>query len=291
VVGGFWRRLVHGYWQLHQRPDWSLFAGANWPERIMQVIVSDRLHTKQGRSIARWTLSHGGRKLVVFLKRHYRLPRWSGFLALIWPGRGRSPALQEWEHLAWARSQGLPVPNVEAAGEKIGPWGRLQSFIAVEELTGMSALHEAIPAAADRLDPTLFQQWKRGLAFELARLVRGLHDQNRFHKDLYLCHFYIADADTHRLPEWRGRVCMIDFHRLGHHPVTRRWWQAKDFGQLLYSTNVRGLTDRDRLQFWHCYFGQESKARKPRWLWWLVRMRARRYQDLNQDRPAPSRAA
>src|SRR5207244_11657252 len=139
-----------------------------------------------GRSI----MLTGGRWLAVYLKRHYRLPWWHGLLAVVRPEASWSQALQEWRHLQWAKAQGLPVPEAVAAGEYIGPWGRFQSFMAVEELTGMVPLHEAIPAAAEQLDPGAFRLWKRGLIAELARLVRGLHERRRFHKDLYLCHFY-----------------------------------------------------------------------------------------------------
>ena len=79
--------------------------------------------------------------------------------ATLWPDTGWSPALQEWQHLEWARQQGMPVPEAVAAGEYIGPWGRLQSFLAVEELIGMLPLHEAVPLAAERLDPASFRRW------------------------------------------------------------------------------------------------------------------------------------
>ena len=46
-----------------------------------------------------------------------------------------------------------------AAGELVGPHGRLQSFLAVAELTGQLALHEAIPLAAGRLDAVTFRHW------------------------------------------------------------------------------------------------------------------------------------
>jgi heptose I phosphotransferase len=281
-VDTFLHRLIHGGWRLRHRPDWSQFAGADWSDRIMQVAVTDRYHAKQGRSIGRWVLTSQGRRLVVYLKRHYRLPRLSGLLALLRPGRGWSPAAQEWDHLAWARAHGMPVPEAAACGEEIGPWGRLRSFIAVEELTGMVALHEAIPAASTRLSPGDFARWKRGLAAEMARIVRGFHDRDRFHKDLYLCHFYIADDDTRRVPDWSDRVRIIDLHRLGHHPWTCRWWKAKDLGQLLYSSDEPGVTARDRLRFWRDYHSI-SPARKPsRLLRRVVRMRARRYRDHNR---------
>ena len=144
----FWRRLFRGVRRIIPSPELEQFAGPDWAEKIMEIPVTDRLHVKQGRSIGRLVLESGGRSLVVYLKRHYRLPRRHGLLALLWPGAGWSPGLTELRNLAWAQAQGLPVPEVVAGGEYIGPWGRLQSFLAVKELTGMLPLHQAIPAAA-----------------------------------------------------------------------------------------------------------------------------------------------
>src|SRR4030095_3581815 len=100
--------------------------------------------------------------------------------------------------------------------------GRLQSFLAIEELTGMLALHQAIPLAAQTLAPAVFQHWKAGLTRELARLARFLHERRHFHKDLYLCHFYIPRADTQTLPEWRGRGHLERPHPPGRRALTRR---------------------------------------------------------------------
>ena len=80
------------------------------------------------------------------------LPKKHGLLAVIFPNKARSPGLQEWEHLEWAEKQGLPVPRAMAAGELIGPHGKLQSFIAIAELTDMLPLHEAVPLASQSLD-------------------------------------------------------------------------------------------------------------------------------------------
>jgi heptose I phosphotransferase len=271
-------RLLHGVRRIRQQPRWSEFAGPDWPQQIMHVAGTDRFHAKQGRTIVRWELQSGNRRLVVYLKRHYRLPWWSGLLALVWPGGNWSPAMQEWEHLQWARAQGLPAPEALAAGEFIGPWGKLQSFLAVEELTGMLPLHEAIPAAEARLDPRAFQRWKRALIDEMVSLTLDLHRRHWFHKDLYFCHFYIAVSDTARLPDWRGRVWLIDFHRLGHHPWTWRWWRAKDLGQLLYSSHVPGVTARDRLRFWRAYLAADRLGWTARWIQRSARIRATNHQ-------------
>jgi heptose I phosphotransferase len=263
-----WQRLVYGVRRLRQRADWEAFAGPDWANHILAVPVTDRFHAKEGRSTGRWIIHAGGRRLGVYLKRHYRLPWWHGLLAALWPDAGWSPAFQEWRNLEWARGQGLPVPAAVAAGEFIGPWGRLQSVLAVEELRDMLPLHEAVPAAAARLSRATFGRWKRGLAVELARLARELHACRRFHKDLYLCHFYILAADTEHVPAgWHGRVHVIDLHRLAHYPWTWWLWQAKDLGQLLYSSDVQGIGVRDRLRFWKAYLRTEHQT----WAAWVLR--------------------
>ena len=63
----------------------------------------------------------------------------------------------------------------------------------------------------------------------MARLARLLHDRCVYHKDFYLCHFYIHEDDTGRMPQaWENRVIVIDLHRLGRHRVGSMWWRVKD---------------------------------------------------------------
>lgn len=270
-----WRRLTRGFRKVRQSPDWETFVGEGWPDRIMVEEVTDRFHAKQGRTIARWTITHAdGRQLVVYLKRHYELPRLHGVLAAIFPNRTWSPALQEWEHLEWAESIGIPVPRAVGCVEYVQPGRRLQSVLALEELTGMLALHEAIPLAESKLSPPDFIIWKQSLAKEMARLTRLLHDRRAFHKDLYLCHFYIREDDCGIIQtDWTNRVVVIDLHRLGRHWLKGMWWKAKDLGQLLYSSEIPCVTDDDRQVFWQAY--TEGK----RWplLAWLIRFKQRLY--------------
>lgn len=274
MTGSLWQRLRHGVRRVREQSDWAPLVGLDWAERIMTVAVTDQFHAKQGRSTGRWIVEGNGKRLAVYLKRHYRLAWWRSILATLFPGRNWSPAMQEWEHLEWARDAGFPVPRAVAASETIGPWGRLQSFLAVEELADMLPLHEAIPLAAARLDPDAFRRWKDGLIAELGRRARALHDQRRFHKDLYLCHFFIPEKDTAHIPAaWAGRVHMIDLHRLGHHPWTWIVWQVKDLAQLLFSSAVPGITSGDREEFWKAY----AAGRGRRWLRWAVALKAWRY--------------
>jgi heptose I phosphotransferase len=244
----------------------------------MGVTETDRRHEKQGRSIVRWAVSES---LTVYLKRHYRLALAYGVLARLFPKWAWSPALQEWENLSRARTAGLPVARAVAVGEFRGPGVRLQSFLAVEELAGMLALHEAIPVAFTGLTPRVFARWKRGLVTELARLCRTMHRSRMFHRDLYLCHFFVREEDLNRPPgDWTGRVVMIDFHRFGRFPLTWPVRQLKDLAQFLFSSfGVPGVSARDRARFWRRYRGGDwgRVVRPPAIFRWLVPWKAWRY--------------
>ena len=277
-VPSFWARLFRGSRTLRQSQDWARFAGDDWPARILMETVTDLLHEKQGRAIARWTLTSGTEKLIVFLKRHYKLPLMDGVLATLFPGSARSPGLQEWEHLEWAKAAGLPVPRAVAAGEFIGPIGKLQGFIAIEELTGQLPLHLAVPLAAEHLDADSFARWKRGLVAELARIARELHRRSVYHKDLYFCHFYIPESLTHEVPDsWVNRAVMIDLHRMGRHSLLGTWFQIKDLAQFLYSSEVPGVTARDRLRFWKRYRELWPHRTPGRWMEFFIRWKWKLY--------------
>jgi len=284
-IGSFWQRLTRGVRHFQAREDWADFAGADWPEHILDVAVTDDFHAKQGRSTGRWIMTRDGGRLSVYLKRHYRLPWLDGLLATLWPGGAWSPGMRERRNLLDATAHGLPAPKVVAAGEWIGPRGRLRSFLAIEELVGMLPLHQAIPLAKMRLDPVDFCRWKQGLAAEMARLARLLHDRRTYHKDLYLCHFYIARDDTARLPAaWRERVVVIDLHRLQRHRWTWPIWLLKDLGGLLYSSHVDGVTARDRLRFWRAYWPSKGRAWRERLWAWCVALKGANYRRHNAKR-------
>src|SRR5262245_52693746 len=94
-VGGLVARWKHGFRRIRQSSDWVEFAGPDWFDRIMSVEVTDKLFKKQGRSIARWTVkAPDDRTLVVFLKRHFVLPRKHGLLAVLFPRSAWSPGLR-----------------------------------------------------------------------------------------------------------------------------------------------------------------------------------------------------
>jgi heptose I phosphotransferase len=246
---------------------------AGFDAELMTLETPDRLHVKQGRSTARIRFDSG---LSVYLKRQYRLP-WPARLAATFHPTGRhTPASAERHHLERCSGLGVEVPDVVATGERIGPRATLTAFLMVADLIGCEAVNEALPHLAARLAPAEFAALKRRIIAELARIASTLHAAKLFHKDLYLCHFFL---DIERLGcDDRGvRLVLIDLHRLSSRRIGADWLRWKDLGQLLYSTfDVDGIDERDRLRFWRLY-----RRRCPlvlaSWQAAIVRFRAGRY--------------
>src|SRR5262249_35747343 len=144
---------------------------------------------KQGRSTARVRFhSASGASVSVYLKRHDHLAWPVRVAALVNPAGRHTPASAEWANLERARSLGVAVPEVVAAGERIGPWGRLQSFLMVAELAGCRELNEALPLLSRSLPAGVFASLKRRVVAEMAEIAATLHSARMFHKDFYLCH-------------------------------------------------------------------------------------------------------
>ena len=54
------------------------------------------------------------------------------------------------------------MPEVVAAGERIGPKGHLNSFLMIAELTGCEAVNELLPRLASELDTVAFEARNAG---------------------------------------------------------------------------------------------------------------------------------
>ena len=293
--GSFWERLVRGVRWSWIDPRYRAALPPDLDASVMTLEAVDRLHTKQGRSTARvvfpavgeatdraatagdtGTSARPADPLAVYLKRHFRLPWLARLAALVDPAGRHSPGPAEWSHLERARSLGVPVPDVVATGERIGPWASLQSYLMVAELTGSLELNVALPELAAELDPLELAAFKRRLVPEMARITAALHRACVFHKDLYLCHFYL---DLRQIADNAKEVklVLIDLHRLAEHRLWPDRWRCKDLGQLLYSTmGVAGIDDRDILRFWK-HYRRALGLRWPLWQARMVRLKAARY--------------
>lgn len=272
--GTFWQRLLRGSRWTWLSDRYRADLPADLDATVMTIETADRFHAKQGRSTARYVFHTQSGPLPVYLKRHYRLPWGARVGALLRPEGHHSPASAEWAHLERVKAMGVAVPEPVAAGETIGPWGELRSYLIVAELTGCEPLHEAIPALANSLDKRAFEGFKRALVARMADITATLHQSYAFHKDLYLCHFYL---DMTPASSAVPRVHLIDLHRLAEHRWTAHRWRWKDLGQLLFSTyGVAGITFRDRLRFWVMYCRRLTLGH-GRWHLKMIELKAGQY--------------
>lgn len=279
-IKALWNRLTRG-----SRWSWidDRYRDALPPDfdaAVMTIESRDRLHAKQGRSTARFVFHRGERRVSVYLKRHFRLPWPARVAATVNPDGRHSPGAAEWAHLERARALGVAVPEVVAVGERIGPWGGLQSYLAVAELPGRE-LNEILPGLRDSLGPEAFAALKRRIVPEMARMAAALHRARVFHKDLYLCHFFL---DLERLARDPRDVALtlIDLHRLGEHRLFADRWRWKDLGQLLFSIEgVGGVEPRDVLRFWK-HYKRAAALKRPDWHARMIRLKAARYSDHNR---------
>jgi heptose I phosphotransferase len=279
--GSLKTRWLHGVSWTWINESYRAQLPADLASTVMSLQTRDRFHSKQGRSTARVVLHEAERPLPVYLKRHYRLPWPARLAALLHPAGRHSPAAAEWQHLEHVRKLGINVPDVVATGERIGPGAGLQSFLMLAELTGSTALNELLPQLAARLDRSGFAALKRRVVQEMATITATLHRARVFHKDLYLCHFFLdpgRDDPGSLAPE----LTLIDLHRLKQHRLFPGWWRSKDLAQLLYSTaGVSGITARDCARFWKCY-RRLAGIKRPALDALIVRFRAARYRKHNR---------
>jgi heptose I phosphotransferase len=280
--GSLWERWVRGVSWSWINEEFRARLPADFGCTVMSLESRDRYHAKQGRSTARLVLKTTDQPLSVYLKRHFRLPWPTRVAALFHPAGRHSPAAAEWAHLERVRALGIDVPVVVAAGEHIGPRADLHSFLMIAELSGCTALSESLPHLAARLDALTFVRLKRRVVVEMARITATLHTARVFHKDLYLCHFFLDPAGE-ETGSVSPRVALIDLHRLQEHRMWSDWWRWKDLGQLLFSTyGAPGITEIDRLRFWRSYC-RLAGIKRPRWHARLVRLRAARYLEHNRN--------
>jgi heptose I phosphotransferase len=279
--GSLWERWARGVSWTWINERYRSRVPEDLDATVMSLESPDRFHAKQGRSTARVVLEQTNRPLAVYLKRHYRLPWPTRLAALLQPAGRYSPAATEWSNLERVRAMGIEVPEVVAVGEHVGPRTALHSFLMVAELTGCTPLNELLPQLAGRLDPESFEKLKQRLFEQMAGIIATLHRAGVFHKDLYLCHFFVdhasIDADGAT-----PRMVLIDLHRLREHRLWSNWWRWKDLAQLLFSTyGVGGITRGDRAWFWWRYRSLVGIDR-PDWQKRMILLRARRYDAHNR---------
>jgi tRNA A-37 threonylcarbamoyl transferase component Bud32 len=250
---------------------------------LQKRLPAVEVRAKPGRWIIRTSLRDTGGVLRHVVLKVYRHDKWwKRALSIVTRGHGqRSPARLERRNLEWAAAQGIPVPALLSTDDFSIPGLGSASVLTTEELA-MIPLDTAVERAAATLAPSDFREWKRDAAREVARLTRLLHQSRRFHKDLYLSHFYLPESALADGMPIHGRLWMLDFLRLKHHGWNWRRWRVKDLAQLLYSSRLSGVGVRDRLRFMRAYLRCSKLDRRALRLIRSVQKKAARYRRQNR---------
>ncbi len=178
---------------------------------------------------------------VFYLKVHYQADwahRWLG-----WVLRTRSPARREWDNLRAMRRAWFDVPEMVAVGDApIGPGRRCESFLVLREIPGPQLdqlLAEGWAGIGDFPTPAAARD---RVIRDVAGMVRRLHGNGFFHRDLYLAHLIVTEDER-----W-GRPFLIDLQRVEQRFPPRHRWLVKDLAALAYSAPAT-VSRADRLRF------------------------------------------
>jgi heptose I phosphotransferase len=157
-----------------------------------------------------------------------------------------------------------------------------QSFVLTHELADMVSLEDLAKQWAVET-PTL--RTKRAVLRALARAAGAVHRSGMNHRDFYLCHFLMPNADRNsRSPS----LHLIDLHRAQiRHQVPRRWLE-KDLAGLYFSALDAGLTHRDCLRFVRVY-SQQPLRQAELGVWRRVEQKALALYQRDHRRPSPFR--
>lgn len=179
-------------------------------------------------------------------------------------GTHPTAARVEWDHLVSLRQFGIATAHPVALAEDIAS-GR--SVIFTQELPG-----------AEPLDDMLRRELGTGrtafarLARQVGRFVSRFHASGFNHRDLYLCHIFIAPE--HEVP-W---LWLIDLQRVQQRRRFRRRWIVKDLAQLYYSWHRARTRATDVMRFLRAYFDVDRLGPKQKKLVRTVLGKVRRMQ-------------
>ena len=170
---------------------------------------------------------------------------------------GKMPILgadNEW--CAIAKLQECGISTMTAVGFASRGWNpaRRQSFILTEALENTVSLEDF--CAQWQNNPPQ-RQVKRKLIEQLAKISKKMHSNGVCHRDYYICHFLLHDAQAFsRGEQERPELSLIDLHRALNRKALAQRWIIKDIAGLYFSAMHIGATQRDFLRFVSAYSGK-----------------------------------
>ncbi|HKQ48661.1 MAG TPA: lipopolysaccharide kinase InaA family protein [Phycisphaerae bacterium] len=209
------------------------------------------------RERSRIELSEGNGCAKAYYLKRYDSPPLADQLRRIQEFRpSRSTAAREVHFIKRLAQIGIPTLRTIAYGQEMaGIWER-RSFVVTAELAGQS-LEKLV--AQGTADPALLPApaERREIIRQLGLIVRLMHAEGLYHRDLYLAHVFLSrNAD--------GQIVLrlIDLARMIENPWNPHRWAVKDLAALAYSSPSPLVTRADRLRFLYHYLGDRGKEEK-----------------------------
>src|SRR5262249_5650248 len=151
---------------------------------------------------------------------------------------------KEWQEIRILQRRGFPTVIPVAAGQRVLPDGKVESFLLTEGMDRCQAMDIFIRRQWGGKPRSHIEREKRGLIKEAARLTREFHKAGFVHRDYYLCHIYVCFAEQGRLS-----LRLIDLERVEHGRLAQWRWRRKDLAALHYSSLAVPISNWDRRRF------------------------------------------
>ncbi len=169
-----------------------------------------------------------------------------------------SSAAREMHFIKRLAQIGIPSLRSIAFGQEMtGLWER-RSFGLTAELHGQS-LEKLVEQWRSNPKSRLRPDERHDLLRQLGLLVRLLHDNSLFHRDLYLSHVFLT-----RNADGRSVLRLIDLARMIEKPWNPHRWAVKDLAALAFSAPSPFVTRADRFRFLYHYLGDRSRNERKR---------------------------
>ncbi|MHC1769436.1 MAG: lipopolysaccharide kinase InaA family protein [Verrucomicrobiia bacterium] len=179
--------------------------------------------------------------LTLYLKRLWRVPKKDGLKSFFRFGRVRSAARQELLNCRALQAAGIPIAEVVATGEELGPFWERFSFIVTAAARGQT-VEDFL-----RLTRGKDNAFRRATLHQLALLVRRMHDLGFFPPDLFTRHIFVES------PGPAARFCLIDIARLTVSPNAPDRLRARDLAALNVTAPLADVTHSERVRFLLAY--------------------------------------
>lgn len=160
---------------------------------------------------------------------------------------------------------GINTPKVIAYGSQWNGLFEKRSFIITEEIANAQSLEQKLPEYF--YDTSIAGEHKKRCDFidRLADLAKDFHATGLRHRDFYLAHIFLTDADE---------FYVIDLQRAFKPGLLTGRYRVKDIAQLHYSAPGKYISCADRLRFFKRYLGRNKLTRCDRLFIKQVKARA-----------------